>query len=169
MSQVQRSGTNHLLAWVRTEISEQQRILVVLAEQEASISGGTPAEVESTTARVSEALTSQTDRRKRLEKILMRVAKDLGVPASTMTLGSAAERLGGGPDAMGARDASADQLWRMRAELRDIVKQVTDYNRRIASLIGLQRGIVRDVLSALLSDENGDPIQSEGSLIDASA
>ncbi|MFT5474814.1 MAG: hypothetical protein ACI8Y8_000141, partial [Planctomycetota bacterium] len=38
-----------------------------------------------------------------------------------------------------------------------------------ASLIGLQRGIVRDVLSALLSDENGDPIQSEGSLIDASA
>jgi len=167
--QTLRVGVNHLLAWVRAEISAQKQILDVLAAQEESVSAGTPAELEGTTGDVAVALDSQEERRLRLKRILTSLARDMGVPASTMTLGSAVERLGGGPNAQGAPDPSAEQLWRLRGELRELVKQVSERNRRLASLIGLQRGIVRDVLSTLLSDENGDPIQSEGSLIDASA
>ena len=169
MSADRRGWTNQLTAWVRCELEEQAAILAALEEQERCVSGGSPAEVEEASAEVARAIEAEAERRSRLTRILSRLADELGLPASVLTLGSVTERLGGGPTAQGVRDPLADQLWRLRDELRVAVERVAAQARRVAAVITMQRAVVHDVLTALLSDENGNPVQSEGTLIDARA
>ena len=42
-------------------------------------------------------------------------------------------------------------------------------SRQVAAIAGMQRSVVRDVLSALLTDESGNPVHADGTLIDAQA
>lgn len=160
---------NQLLAWVQTEIEEQKGMLTALEEQERCMSGGTPQEAEAATQQLLDTMDSEGARRSRLTRILNRLANEMGLPASVLTLGSVTERLGGGPNAQEPRDAHAERLWELRGELRELAQEVSKRARVVAAVVRLQRSVVHDVLGALLTDEEGNPVQTEGTLIDASA
>ena len=168
MNGAARKWTNQLLVWARTELEEQRALMAALDEQERCVSGGDPDAISTASAALVERLEAELERRGRLTRIFERLAGEMGLPASVLTLGSVAERLGGGPAAT-RPDPLAQQLFDLRVELRAAVERVRDRAREVAAIAGMQRSVVRDVLSALLSDEHGNPVHTDGTLIDAQA
>ena len=63
----------------------------------------------------------------------------------------------------------AKRLLDLRAELRDLTIKTTELCRRVNSLVGLHRRVMRDVIDTLLTDEGPSPMKDTGTLLNAEA
>lgn len=159
MKQSQASLLNHLEAWVRSEITQQEKLNELIDSQIDAIQTASSADFEQCTLAVDQALDAAPERHAQRDRILSGFEQLWGIPASAMTLRSIAARVG----SEGAR------LLELREELRERSAAVLKQGRKAQALFNLHRSLFREVIETLLSDENGSPFDQEGALVDASA
>ncbi len=148
---------NRLEALLREDLASQRSMLALLRRQEAAVVARTPEDLVAVTSEIEVEVSSSAARRMRREPVVRRIAELLRVAPSALSLGSLAERLG----ADGAR------LLTLRDELREATTRVVRQNRRVAALVGLHRRINQEVLELVLADEDSNPMQRAGALVDA--
>lgn len=147
---------NKLEAVLREEHASQKRLLELLRKQESAVIARTPESLVEVTGEIESELSSSASRRLRREPILRRLAELMRVAPSSLTLRSIADRLG----ADGARLAV------LREELRELTGRVVRQNRRVAALVGLHRRVNQEVLELVLSEEDSNPLERAGALVD---
>lgn len=150
---------NRLTACVRDDAAAQRRVLKLMEGQEQAILERQPARIERANAELEAELERVEPRNRLRGEVLDALAAHWGVPRGAVTLASVAERFGPG----------SEPLLQLRGELRLLAADVTRASRRLAALITMHRQIARDVIGLLLTDENGNPLEREGTLIDARA
>lgn len=150
---------NRLTACVREDADAQRRLLELMESQEQAILERRPERLEQANAELEAELLRVEPRSRLRDAVLHAFAAHWNVPGSAITLASVAERFGPG----------AETLLRLRGELRVLAADVKRASRRLAALIHMHRQIARDVIGLLLTDENGNPLEGEGTLIDARA
>lgn len=150
---------NHLVAGVREEILAGERTLELLECQQHAVIARDHAGLSAATRSLAEHLATAPQRSARRERVLARLGAAWGVPASVLTLSSVAERAGAG----------AEPLLAERSELRRVTAEVVRENKKTAALLLLHRRVVREVLDLFLTDEDGKPVEGEGTLVDAEA
>ena len=159
MKQSQASLLNHLEAWVRTEIAQQEKLAELIDNQIAAIQNASSEEFEQCTLAVDQALNATPERHAQRDRILTGFERLWDVPASAMTLRSIAARVG----------QEGERLLALRDELRERSAVVLKQGRKAQALFNLHRSLFREVIETLLTDENGSPFDQEGALVDASA
>ena len=147
---------NHLLASVDQDIEAQERMLLLLAEQERTVLEEHPEGVVNATAAIESELESYGARR---EQLFSCFGELFGVPAGGLTLSMIVERFGAG----------SEGLARRRSRLRECTAKVVRKQRFVAALLREHRRFITDLLGLILTDETGNPVQEEGALIDARA
>ena len=65
--------------------------------------------------------------------------------------------------------SNAERLLELRDQLEEVTRETQRLGRKVGALIGVHRRVTRDVLETLLTDENGNPMNDEGTLVDARA
>jgi hypothetical protein len=148
---------NRLEANLRDELASQVELLELLRRQEAAVVARTPDGLVEVTGRIESLLSAAAARRLRREPILRKVAELMQVAPSSLTLRSIAERLG----EEGAR------LRSLREELRETTSRIVRQNRRVAAVVGLHRRINQEVLELVLAEEDSNPFERTGALVDA--
>ncbi len=150
---------NHLVAGVREETLAGERTLELLERQQHATIARDHAGRSAATRTLADHLATAPQRSARRERILARLAAAWGVPASVLTLSSVATRIG----------ARAEPLLAERSQLRRVMAGVVRENKKTAALLLLHRRVVREVLDLFLTDEDGNPVESAGTLVDAEA
>jgi len=158
MKQSIASLVKHLEAWTRAEIVGQQKLADCLMKQMEAVAEQAPADVVAATQSLDRELGTVAKRLALKQRILAGFEEHWGVPASTMSLVSIAERVG----------AEGAPLLELRKELRDASATVVGLNRKASALLALHRGLYREIIETLLADEHGNPLEQAGSLVDAS-
>ena len=74
-----------------------------------------------------------------------------------LTLTSIAERLG----------PEGEAILQVRGALRDSAARVAREGRRLGRLLSVHRQLARETIEILLTDEHGNPLHDEGTLVDA--
>lgn len=148
---------NRLEAILREELAGQADLLALLRRQEAAVVARTSGELSEVTGCLEAALHDCATRRARREGVLRKLAEQLGVAPSALTLRSLAERLG----------ADGQRLTALRDELRDVTSRVVRQNRRVAAVLGLHRRINQEVLQLFLAEDDSNPLDRAGALVDA--
>jgi len=152
---------NRLLAAVREDIAAHERILEILAEQEASVRRPADERFQEATAALERELSRVPQRKIRRDRVLKGLAEHFGVAASALTIGSVVERLSERP---GEGDSA---LARDRERLRELAIEVKRCNRRVATLVRLHRQVTRELIQVVLGPSDGSDVHAGGSLIDA--
>ena len=150
---------NHLWAWIEREIVAQRELDSLLAEQEAAIVEQDTEALEGVLERLQAALDGAPARNEKRLAIFAGLAEHWQVAVDFLTLSSITERLG--PD--------AGRLPALRAELREVAAGVVRRQRRISKAVATHRRITKDVFDALFGDQDGGPLEREGTLVDAEA
>jgi len=150
---------NHLVAGVRKEIEMGERTLELLERQQHAAIARDHAELSAATRSLAEHLATAPQRSARRERVLARLGAAWAVPASVLTLRSVAERVGAG----------AEPLLAERSELRRVMAKIVRESKKTAALLLLHRRVVREVLDLFLTDEHGNPVEGEGTLVNAEA
>jgi len=150
---------NHLESCMRDHVGAQNRMIVLLEEQERCVLNERPEAVELATKALGAELSTVPERTERRDKILARFALAWGVAAGSLTLSSVAERFGEG----------ADRLRELRDELREATALCMRLNRRVSALVRLHRRVMLDVIDSLLADEENSPMRETGTLLNAEA
>ena len=158
MNQSVASLLKHLEAWTRTEIAGQRKLAERLVQQMEAVIEKSPADVASATRTLETELRDVPQRFAAKQRILSGLEGHWQIPASSMSLTSIAERAG----------AEGASLLELRQELRDASATVVNLNRKAGALLALHRGLYREIIETLLADEHGNPLEVEGSLVDAS-
>lgn len=153
------SAVNHLLDWAREELAAQRRVLGILELQEAAVHAQDAAATAQSTAELELALEAAPRRSARRARLFHALAERWGVAFQVLSLTSIAERHGPG----------AEPLLELRDQLEAVATEVAQRNRRVGALIGVHRRVTRDVIRIVLGDEHGDPLGTEGTLVDAQA
>lgn len=148
---------NHLLGWARDELASQERLSALLALQEEATVAHDVQAVEKHTAAIQVELGNAASRAKRRETVVQALATHWNVPASVLTLTSIAERLG----------PQAEAILLVRGDLRESAARVARQGRRLGRLLSVHRQLARETIEMLLTDEQGNPLHDEGTLIDA--
>ena len=148
---------NHLLGWARDELSSQGRLSALLERQEEATVAHNVGQVEEHTAAIQAELGRAPRRAERREAVVQGLAKHWQVPASQLTLTSIAERLGTG----------GEPLLQVRSDLRDMAAKLARQGRRLGRLLAVHRQLARETIEILLTDEQGNPLHDEGTLVDA--
>jgi hypothetical protein len=148
---------NRLEANLREELAAQVELLELLRRQEAAVVARTPDELVEVTSRIESALSAAAARRLRREPILRKVAELVQAAPSALTLRSIAERLGD----------EGVRLRGLREELREATSRVVRQNRRVAAVVGLHRRLNQEVLELVLAEEDSNPFERTGALVDA--
>ena len=151
------SERNRLEGLLRREASGQASLLELLRRQEAAVIGRTPETLAEVTERIEQELASAAARRLEREPVMQKLAVLLGVAPSALTLGSLIERLG----------VDGERLQPLREELRNTASKVVRQNRRVAALVGLHRRLNQEVLEHLLAQDDANPFERSGALVDA--
>ena len=148
---------NHLLGWARDEVAGQRRLLATLELQEEATIAHDVGRVDEHTAAIQAELGRAPGRAERRETLVQALAAHWNVPASVLTLTSIAERLG----------PEGESLLQVRSDLRDIAARVARQGRRLGRLLSVHRQLARETIEILLTDEQGNPLHDEGTLVDA--
>ncbi|MEZ6014536.1 MAG: flagellar export chaperone FlgN [Planctomycetota bacterium] len=148
---------NRLEAALREELAAQRELLELLRAQESAVIARTPDALVEVTSKIEAHVSSASARRARREPIIRRIAMELRVAPSALTLSSLCERLG--------EDGS--RLSELRLELREATSRVVRQNRRVSALVGLHRRINQEVLELVLADDGMNPFNGAGALVDA--
>ncbi len=148
---------NRLIAAVREDIAAHERILEILAEQEASVRRPADERFQEATAALERELSRVPQRKIRRDRVLKGLAEHFGVASTALTIGSIVERLGDENSAL-ARD---------RERLRELAIEVKRCNRRVATLVRLHRQVTRELIQVVLGPSDGSDVHAGGSLIDA--
>lgn len=156
---------NRLLAAVRDDIAAHERILAILAEQEASVRRPADERFQEATAALERELSRVPQRKIRRDRVLKGLAEHFGVAASALTIGSVVERLSEIPGEKHCEEGSA--LARDRERLRELAIEVKRCNRRVATLVRLHRQVTRELIQVVLGPSDGSDVHAGGSLIDA--
>ena len=151
------SERNRLEGVLRRELNGQAALLELLRRQETAVIGRTPEALTEITERIEQELSSAAARRLEREPIMHKLALLLGVVPSALTLGSLIERLG----------ADGERLQPLREDLRTVTSKVVRQNRRVAALVGLHRRLNQEVLEHLLAQDDSNPLERSGALVDA--
>lgn len=160
---------NRLLAAVREDIAAHERILEILAEQEASVRRPADERFQEATAALERELSRVPQRKIRRDRALKGLAEHFGVAASALTIGSIVERLREAPgeglgEGLGDDDSA---LARDRERLRELAIEVKRSNRRVATLVRIHRQVTRELIQVVLGPSDGSDVHAGGSLIDA--
>ncbi len=147
---------NRLLAALREDVAAQQRIVEFLTRQERAVAAPSEDSFGAATTSLERELARSPFRAEKRNRSLRSMAEGLGVPASAMTLTSAAERMG---------DAGAPLLVE-RDRLRAVAGEVRRRNLRVAALVRMHRDVTRDLLQIVLG-KDGANVHEGGTLIDA--
>lgn len=148
---------NRLEAQARLDLEAEKAALQCLERLVDVVRAGSVAELESATLAIKSELESGQARALRRRALIESCAQHFGIAASLVTLGSLCERLG----------PPAAKLLDLRTELRAVAANIAHINRKLTAAIRLQRRIINDALAILLSDENGNPVDEQGTLINA--
>jgi len=148
---------NHLLGWARDELASQGRLAALLVLQEEAAVAHDVQQVEEQTAALKSELGRAPRRAERRGTVIRALAAHWNVPASQLTLTSIAERLG----------TEGEPLLQVRSDLREMAAQVARRGRRLARLLSVHRQLARETIELLLTDEQGNPLEDEGILVDA--
>ncbi len=148
---------NRLEANLRAELTSQSELLDLLRRQEAAVVARTPDDLVAVTSRIESVLSAAAARRLRREPNLRKVAELMQVAPSSLTLRSIAERLG----------EEGTRLRALREELREATSRVVRQNRRVAAVVGLPRRLNQEVLALVLAEEDSNPFERTGALVDA--
>jgi len=151
------SERNRLEGLLRRELSGQAALLELLRRQEAAVISRTPEPLAEVTECIERELASAAAHRLEREPVMQRLAGLLGVAPTALTLGSLIERLG----------EDGQRLQPLRDELRDMTAKVVRHNRRVAALVGLHRRLNQEVLEHLLAQDDSNPLERSGALVDA--
>jgi hypothetical protein len=148
---------NRLEANLREELAAQVELLELLRRQEAAVVARTPDDLVEVTSHIESELSAAAARRLRREPILRKVAELVQAAPSALTLRSIAERLGD----------EGVRLRGLREELREATSRVVRQNRRVAAVLGLHRRLNQEVLELVLAEEDSNPFERTGALVDA--
>ncbi len=148
---------NHLLGWARDELASQERLSTILQLQEEATVAHDVTRVDEQTAAIQEELKRAPGRAQRRERLVRALATHWNVPASVLTLTSIAERLG----------PEGEAILQVRSDLRDSAARVAREGRRLGRLLAVHRQLARETIEILLTDEHGNPLHDEGTLVDA--
>ena len=147
---------NRLSANLREEEAGQVAIIACLADQRSAIDSGRGDRVEDATRAIRESSAAASRRATQRARVLQALSKAWHVPADALTLRSIAERAGG----------NGRSLLELRDRVRVGAATVQQECRRIVSLARVHRGVVQEVLGALLGEENLQT-NAPGALVDA--
>lgn len=148
---------NRLEANLREELASQVELLELLRRQEAAVVARTADDLVEVTSCIESTLSAAAARRLRREPILRTVAELMQVAPSSLTLRSIAERLG----------EEGSRLRSLREELREATSRVVRQNRRVAAVVGLHRRLNQEVLELVLAEDDSNPFERTGALVDA--
>jgi hypothetical protein len=148
---------NRLEANLRDELTGQGELLELLRRQEKAVVARTAVELLEVTGLIESELSAAAARRLRREPILRRVAELMQLAPSSLTLRSIVERLGD----------EGQRLRALREELREAASRVVRQNRRVAAVVGLHRRLNQEVLELVLAEEDSNPFERTGALVDA--
>jgi hypothetical protein len=148
---------NHLLGWARDELASQGRLSALLELQELAAVAHDVEQVKEHTAALQAELGRAPRRAERRGTVIQALASHWNVSAGQLTLTSIAERLG----------PEGDPLRQVRSDLRDMAARVARQVRRLGRLLSVHRQLARETIEILLTDEKGNPLHDEGTLVDA--
>lgn len=160
-----RSLLNHLQVAIEEEIQAQLATLSVLERQEEAVRGRRLADVTEASAELDVHAQRAVQRTRRRDDLLRQLSATWGVPRSVLSLSSIAERAG----------SDGQRIADLRSELRASTAEVHRRNRRLATLIGHHRKLIRDVMECVVASgetqdgEGGQSFREGGSLLDAEA
>ena len=148
---------NRIEVQVQLDLEAEQRKRGLLDLLAAAVRTGKPSEIQQATESLKEEIDGGRTRATKRTALLEACAEHFGVPASCITLASIAERAGAG----------GERLVSLRSELRDAAAGVARMHRGLSAAIRCQRRVIGDALAILLADENGNPMNEQGMLVDA--
>lgn len=154
-----RSVALHLAAWAREERAAQEEAVLVLRDQERAVRARDLDALEAASRRLEELGRRGALRARRRDRRLADLARIWSVPASALTLGSVAERLG----------SDGAELAELRGALRQGAAELLRVTRRVGALVAAFRRVAGEVVELLLTDEDGTPLHAGGGLVDAEA
>ncbi len=154
-----KSLLRHLEACAQDDLQAQARIHELLALQSAALSARDTQGVEKTTGELDRELDAGLSRVTRRGQVIEGFASLWGVPASVLSLSSIAERYGPG----------SEKLEELRKQLRAATKEVMEAGRRNAALIRMHRDVVHEVMGVIFAEDGQNPLDVEGSLVNARA
>ena len=142
-------------AWVQMEIGAHERLLELLERHHADLIAGAPDAVESTARELDRAAEARADSLAGLDALLA----ELG-PTGPTSLARVAAGLG----------APATDLLGRCIRLRELGTRAAERTRRVTLLCTRQRGVVREVLTAVCGLAPGAELESaRGALVDGTA
>jgi hypothetical protein len=146
-----------LEANLRVELVAKRAQCAVLAKMEAIALSGDAAGLEAAAEELALELDVAIERARVRERILDKLASELGV---------APARVDGVAEALGEE---GQRLQEQRAQLREVCAESLTRGRRVATLVRTHGAIVEEALGRFLAaDATGAPL-GRGSLVDASA
>ena len=154
-----------LEAWTQTEIAAQERMLALLADQEAAIGAGQSADLAASSKAIEAELCRGPRRERERAQLMRRIATTLGVAPDVLTLSSIVERAEN-------TGVGAERLAGRRDELRRATAAVLNKGRQIASLARYHTGLMEELMQLLIEDSVTDAPpagESRGTLVDATA
>lgn len=152
---------NHLEANIREELAAQDRLLMLLEEQEQAIIAGLSEGVSIASKALDSESAGAARRTVSRKRLVKGISEAWHVPSGAMTLGSIAERAG----------ERGKRLSELRSDLREKANEVARKNRRVASVARLHHQVIREVINTIFRDDEGGYLDGEaaGTLIDAEA
>lgn len=155
----QKSLLRHLEACTQEDLCAQTRIRELLAQQSAALTTRNTESIEETTDELDRELDAGLHRVTRRGQLIDGFASIWGIPGSALSLSSIAERYGPG----------SEKLMELRTQLRTATTEVMEAGRRNAALIRMHREVVHEVMDVLFGEGGKNPLDVEGSLVNAEA
>jgi hypothetical protein len=134
----------HAEAWLQEELAAQRAVLAALGRLDGAARGGATRELETAASELERTLARAGEREVRRGALLARLAGELGLPASEVTLSKLAARLA-------AASVETKRLETLRAELRVAVAAVLKSGRRLAAVAKAHRGLFDEVCRSFLA------------------
>lgn len=154
-----RALSNALCAQIQEELAARGRTLALIRTQERAVLDNDPAALEAAMASLEKDLEGHAGRARKRNYVIAAVAGFFDVAPESLTLASIIARFGD----------EAGSLTKLRDELNTITCDIRRANRRLAALCGMHRQIAREVITTILDEGAGDPLDRAGALVDAEA
>ncbi len=148
-----------LAAWAQEELGAQRRLRDALSEQEQAIRHVDTQALSETGKRIEEEIAGGASRERRRARLMTKLGRAWAVDPSALTLASICERAGDG----------AEDLLRLRGELREEAAQVARHGRRITALARYHGGLLEEVMRVLVGEAGDANEKREGVLVNAKA
>jgi hypothetical protein len=155
----ERKLANQLEALLDEELAARGRTTAILKEQIEALKLKDQEVFTDCTRRIESELTSNAERGGRRARIVAALAGQWGIAPTALTLSSIAARLGDAGERVAAK----------RTALREAVANELWANRRLGTLMGAERRLVRDLLRTIYGEDVEKALDGAGNLVDAEA